>query len=260
MTRVQILAWNIQHGGGPDRTPEIALTIRAGMPDLVVLCEFRPTRGSMLRAAFADMGLDHHAVGAANHDLANRVFIASRWPLERCSYVPDPATARLLHVRTVGIDVIAAHIPDDSDLGARNDCWHRLLTLARSCLDRPAIILGDFNAGRRGQDGRAFHGEALLGTLTTLGFADAWRHSRPNQREDTWVGSWGAARLDTAFLAPPLIPRLVRCDYDHAPRLAGLSDHSAVMLDLDWSCDPHARNHPGLFNPPCLNDAERPSS
>jgi endonuclease/exonuclease/phosphatase family metal-dependent hydrolase len=46
------------------------------------------------------------------------------------------------------------------------------------------------------------------------------------------VAKWGEAyRLDHVIVSPPLRP--VACDYVHAWREQGLSDHSAIWAELE---------------------------
>lgn len=127
---VRILTWNILHGGGPRRTPEIALDILEQRPDVVILCEFRPGRGGQLRAVLADHGLTHQACASPTPTLTprsasaapttpntpttapngartddpgkNSILIASRWPVEVLAEdhgIPDKLRPRWLAVR-----------------------------------------------------------------------------------------------------------------------------------------------------------------
>ncbi len=244
---LRLVAWNILHGGGPSRIPEIALALRNLTPDIVVLSEFRDARGGQLRVTLADAGLEHQAATPPAPGSLNSVFPAARHLIRILPSPPDLGR-RFIHAHVGGIDVCGVHVPDDANLTAKSRFWQALLNIARGATDRPLAILGDFNTGRRGQDGVRFACEALLGNLLSLGFVDAWRVSHPIGREDTWVSPLGKGRIDTTYLSPALADTLVSCEYDHRVREAGFSDHSAVIVDLARSVPTSQTPPNGLFS------------
>jgi endonuclease/exonuclease/phosphatase family metal-dependent hydrolase len=74
---------------------------------------------------------------------------------------------------------------------------------------------------------------ALVAGLPERGWKDAFRQVHGYERRDrSWVAKWGEAyRLDHVIVSPPLRP--VACDYVHAWREQGLSDHSAIWAELE---------------------------
>jgi exonuclease III len=69
--------------------------------------------------------------------------------------------------------------------------------------------------------------------VAELGFCDLWRQRYPDGREFSWYSHRGNGfRIDHAFLSPALAKRAGTVRYSHAERLAGLSDHSALILEL----------------------------
>lgn len=227
-----VLAWNILHGGGPGRLPEIALAIGAERPDLCVLSEFRVARGGQLRAVLADQGLVHQAV-AHGPDRLNGVLVACKAPIRDIQAIGgrwlDAAIPQW------GLSLTAVHIPDDTHPGPKAEHWQRLIALARLRRNTHHLIIGDVNTGRRGQDADSgcFHCEALLGTLWSLGYQDAWRAQNPQVKEPTWVAPWGEGRrIDAAYLSPPLFPVLESAVHLQEPREQGWSDHAALRLDI----------------------------
>lgn len=98
------------------------------------------------------------------------------------------------------------------------------------------MIVGDFNTGRHHLDeaGQTFTCTALLGQLATMGYADAYRATAPDGREASWFSHTGQGfRLDHAFVSAPLAGSVRAARYAHELRLAGLSDHAPMRLDLD---------------------------
>ena len=68
---------------------------------------------------------------------------------------------------------------------------------------------------------------------TAVGFSDLWRHRYPDGREFSWYSHRGNGfRIDHAFLSSSLAARAGVIRYSHEERLAGLSDHSVLLLDL----------------------------
>jgi exodeoxyribonuclease-3 len=241
---MRFLTWNILHGGGPARLPEIILSLLSHKPDVVALTEFRITRGSQVRAVLADHGLTHQLVSHREDGGGNGILIASRQPLTPTTHAgPNGSNGRWLEASMAGLHIVAVHVPDDTNLAAKAAHWQRLLSLARLRLVENCIFLGDFNTGRKHQDGpvsgrmgaaQTTGCEALLGSLLSLGFVDAWRRLHPNGREFSWVSPAGEGRrIDSAYLSPPLASVLQAASYSHFERESGLSDHAPLLIDLD---------------------------
>jgi exonuclease III len=249
---VRIVAWNILHGGGARRMPEVVLSLLGLDPDLVVLTEYRTTVGGQIRGVLADHGLSHQACTDPPRGV-NGVLIASRRsvrvrPDSLDAGHPDGQSAwhrRWLEVLLpdLGLSLAGLHIPDEGRPTERAAFWQGVVGVARRRVSEPSVLIGDFNTGRPMVDGRAgaFTCAELLGTLWTLGYRDAWRELHPNAHEPTWVGAgpvgtpWGGAlRIDAAFVSPAVLPAVVGAWHSHAERESGVSDHSAVVLDVDW--------------------------
>lgn len=233
---MKLLAWNILHGGGARRMPQITLSLLEHDADVVVLTEYRRTVGGQIRAVLDDHGW-RHQVSTEPAEGVNGILIASRWPLEIRQVEDAQAPGRLLQAVLPQVDttIIAAHVPDRSSPRARTGCWRALLGLARACRAADAIVLGDFNTGRHRLDeaGATFNCTALLGELAAMGYADAWRLLNPDGKEYSWRSSAGNGfRIDAAYVSPSLRPRVCSACYSHAERENRVSDHSALLLSL----------------------------
>lgn len=249
---MRILIWNILHGGGPTRLPEIALAILAHAPDIVLLSEFRIARGGQLRAVLADHGLRHQLTTTPARPSGNGLLTACRWPI---APTPDSqAHPKWLSTMTLdgpcqGLVLLHAHIPDESQPTGRATLWQWCVDAARQWADRPAVLAGDLNTGRPGLDtdrvGRTC--VSMLGRMTTLGWRDLWRDLHPGVREASWSGRGldgrvEAARLDTALLSPALVRTIgahrdlpPSAEYSQIEREMGLSDHAPLLLTLPMS-------------------------
>ena len=70
--------------------------------------------------------------------------------------------------------------------------------------------------------------------LTKYQFKDAFRHIYQSIQEYSWVGRTGDGyRYDHCFVSKDLLPLVKKCYYLHEPREIKLSDHSALITELD---------------------------
>ena len=70
--------------------------------------------------------------------------------------------------------------------------------------------------------------------MSAMGWVDAWRTLHPDDREYTWYSRPrnNGFRLDHAFLSPELAPSLQSARHVHSTRAEGVTDHSAIVVDL----------------------------
>jgi exonuclease III len=249
---MRVVAWNILHGGGPSRLPEIALDVLDARPDLVVLSEFRPGRGGQLRAVLADHGLQHQTCSGTD-PTRNAILLASRWPMVvGGADETGEALAANLRPRVHGavlehpagpVAVLGVHIPDDGNPSGKAHVWRAVLDYAKPRAAGRTVIAGDTNSGRRGTDdpsGRLGCVTAL-GHLAMMGYVDAWRAKHAESRERTWSGpKWGpygeSARIDGIYLSRSLASGAFEAELRHDPREARHSDHSMVLVEVDLNC------------------------
>lgn len=253
---MRLLVWNILHGGGPKRTPGIALAILDHRPDVVVLTEFRVTMGGQLAGVLHDHGL-RYRLDSAPGPGRNGILIASRWPVssvrpaERSSLGPKLLAAR---IEEPDLRLCAAHIPDaraydHEALERKSRGWGEILSLADRWRSQPAILTGDLNTGRPGidEDEHTLTSAALLGRLTALGYADAYRTLHPRGQDRSWFSPQGRGfRLDHTLVSGPLKARVKAAGYSQVERETRLSDHAPMVVD--FSTEP-ARSKESAKNP-----------
>lgn len=246
----RIVAWNIRAGGGC-RAEALARQLRRWRADLVALCEFRATPPSLaLARALAERGLAHQlttAVPDAPRD--NSLLVASRWPLSRIHepHAPnEPGRCWLLASVAAprAFAVGAMHVPNRVT-GCKWPFLDAALAVAERWRGGPALLLGDTNSGRPGIDEQspAFNQREgdWIESLERAGWLDAFRHLRGRARQYTWYSPNGGHgfRIDQAFVNRPLLGCLTAARHDWGRRGpargrgAGLSDHAALVLDLD---------------------------
>lgn len=244
LTPLTILSWNLRHGGGARNMPRIVLSLLDHNADVIALSEFRRTTGGQIAGALADHGWIHqHSTSPPAG--ANGLLIASRLPITVqtpprlpviCARAAAAASLRLAEISVAGVSLLAAHIPcAGPDQSAREHLFQCLLAAARRHRERPCLVIGDLNAGRHylDEDGARFNCTRLFGQFSALGYTDAWRRLNADSREFSWFSAEGAGfRLDHAMISWPLLERLSSCRYSHEERLCGLSDHSALLVQL----------------------------
>ena len=242
---MNIFAWNILHGGGAVRIPEIILAILDQRADVVVLSEFRAVRGGQLRAVLADHGLSYQVVSHKT-GRANGVFVASRLPMqiqparerapEGAELAPDLAGRQVdVWLPDAATHLTAVHIADDSHPTLKATQWADLMVLAKARKGDRHLIIGDFNTARYGVDCiTPLRCRQRLGGLATMGFVDLCtpRDAAGRARSDpTWVAPWGEGRrIDAAWASAPLAADVREAGYVRDVRERGLSDHAGVMV------------------------------
>ncbi len=244
---MRIVCWNIRAGGGK-RVDGIARQLQRWRPDVVALSEFRGTPPSQrLAARLGAFGLVHQRTTAGPAPAtANRLLLASRWPLRRL-FVGEggPGAGRwmIASVRAPQrLTLGAMHVPNRVS-GHKYPFLAALLRTAQRWNSGPALFAGDTNSGRMGVDEEspAFtkREESWIDAMGEAGWPDAYRLLHPKARSYTWYSpnAGNGFRLDQAFVNPELLPRLREVRYvwgtaANEMRRDALSDHAAMIVDL----------------------------
>lgn len=220
-----VIFWNIRAGGGPSRAQAIALELIDEQPDIVCLCECRPTFAGQLAVVLQGAGLTH-TLTTTTAPRTNAMLIASREPFDAAPSAHD----RVATIRLSRFTLTAAHIPDASTPTARRPAWQTLHASARESRDEDHLIVGDLNADR---DAAPNRDGVPLGKLAALGYTDLIARHAPASPPATWVGPRGqAARIDHAFASRPLVSQVETALVRAAPRDRGLSDHALLSVRL----------------------------
>ena len=253
----KILTWNLRHGGGSRRMPEITLTLLEHAADVVVLTEWRKGTGGQISGVLADHGLRfQHSTEPPKG--SNGVLVASRCPVS----VREEMTTGLFglagsggsggglathkkarnrrmieaEVPELGMTVVVVHVPPDGPGTGREAVFQAAVGAARIRRNEAVVLIGDLNAGRHFLDeaGATFTCTRLMGELAAMGYVDAWRAVHAEKREFSWFSHEGEGfRIDHAIVSERLKCRVKACWYSHSEREKNLSDHSVLVLDLN---------------------------
>jgi exonuclease III len=255
---MRVVTWNV--AGRVARQAEQARALAAMSADVVALQEVTARTLPLWRAALADAGfvacetaLDGLPVVSGRRPLG--VLTAARERFERLALPPGvPWPERVLCCRLGDVEVVNLHSPisPSPDL-AKVRTHEAIAAYLLAAAPGPRILCGDLNtprreladgevltfahdsAGRlREERGERWHlaERALVRGLRDHGWVDAFRALHGyGERHASWTfaGDRGGWRLDHVLVCGL---RPVASTYAHDWRRAGLSDHSALIVDL----------------------------
>jgi len=230
---VRLLAWNIRQGGG-SRLPRIAEALARHDADILILSEYRGgAAAALLCQALKPLGYRHLSATAPPPG-RNGVLVAARGPFREHGAIDSalPEPYRLVRIDFTSIELFGVYMPN---LLAKVPYW-RALIAALSATNGDALAIGDFNTCRAYVDepGAIDATAYFLDHVDAIGFCDLWRRRHPEGREYSWYSTRGNGfRIDHAFLSQGLAAHAGAVRYAHGERLAGISDHAPLILDLD---------------------------
>jgi len=233
---VRLLAWNIRQGGGTRLTGIMAAIARHDA-DALVLSEYRGgDSADRLRTALKAGGYRHVTKLVPPPTRTGVLIAARRRFVERgpvCGQVEEPW--RLVDVDLGVLRLTGVYMPN---LQKKVPYWRTLVDAFALRASGDALAIGDFNTCRAYVDepGAIDATAHFMDSMAAVGFSDLWRHRYPDGREFSWYSHRGNGfRIDHAFLSASLASRAGVIRYSHDERLAGLSDHSVLLLDLPRS-------------------------
>ena len=266
---MRVVTWNVARRSR--RLAEQAAALAGCEPDVVALQEVTDRTLPMWRAVLERIGLPHVRASLDEADSAREpatrrrtgVLLGSHTRLTDASAlpVPWPETTYAAVASTAGtgpVEVHTVHVPNAANGWVKVRTLQAIRDGLKTAPSAPRVLCGDFNIPRRElPDGevisfardsrgrlRSDRGtewdEAELGVvpgLSDLGYRDAFRDLNGyGRREPSWTwrviaGHGGGWRLDHLFASAELRP--ISATYRHTWRDEGLSDHSALEVDLE---------------------------
>jgi endonuclease/exonuclease/phosphatase family metal-dependent hydrolase len=152
-----IATWNLNHRAGTRRFRlEAVNAIAALQADVMVLTEYYPQEHhSAFCANLSDAGWPYSLASETEGEVANRVLIASRLPLEPLVITPPtfdrqfPPNILSVTIPTARLRLIGLRIPAYNTAKDRPyvlAAWDWLEATMRGLHDAPTVVLGDLNA------------------------------------------------------------------------------------------------------------------
>lgn len=247
---MKILAVNVKAGGLNEQIDALLQRALAHQADVYVLSEFRDTpTGARIRETLERN--DYHFQSYSRGHRGNGVLIAAREPFDP---VHNPAGLpesgypnAMIECVFSKLHIVGVYLPGQD---RKRPHLEYLISFARAMDEQrvPAMIIGDFNSGRNETDIEANIGKAkLVDEFSTASvyallerqWREAWLYKHPDELEFSWYPNMGPPqrkngwRLDKAFVSSALLGRVRDVFYDHGFRLEGLTDHSALIVDVD---------------------------
>ncbi len=235
---MKILSWNILHGGG-QRANDILDAINKEQPDIVTLQEFRHgSSKDALLTGLKEMGLDEQYVPETTSARDNSLIIASSYNFQATTFPKgEPLPARAVRAFFPDLDelnLIAVHLPQKKK---QPPYLHALIDLDKDFLSENSLIIGDMNVGIPFEDSetKSFEHTFLFQQLLRDGWVDTWRSRTPKAREYTWISTKqkNGFRYDHALASASFDKLITSVHYNHEVRLAGISDHSYMMIETE---------------------------
>jgi exodeoxyribonuclease III len=230
----RVVSLNIQHGGGLRQHALVEWLINVGA-DMIVLTEWR-AGSATIAFELACSGYRRSEV-LRDGKLANGVALFSRGDHAAVRVTPPNADrGELVMARTEELCILGAYFPQRR---AKANFFSHCVELVSEEAG-PLLLIGDLNTGSNKLDiepgGARFHCEHdFLELSSKHGLVDLWRHRHgEDRREWTWRSSKNGFRIDHAFGNQALVRAFpdFRCEIDHSPRESGISDHSALIVEL----------------------------
>ena len=170
------------------------------------------------------------------------VLIASRLAPSEVEPISAYLPERIAQLSVAGLELIGVYAPSRDDSAARVARKRRflaeLLTVLGAREPSAMVLIGDLNvverSGRAVDRGFKEWEYELYDELPGLGWLDAYRALHPDRVEVSWADSEGRGhRFDHCMMTADLRSSLRRCEYLHETREHELSDHSAMVLELE---------------------------
>ena len=251
-----MLTWNV--AGRVKRRAEQAEAVLGAGAGVIALQEVTPTTVAGWRDDLTAAGYDVATTPDGPRPEGRRrlgVLTAARGGLEPAATIEAPWPERLLGARAGGAEVWNLHSPIAPSPGLAKVRTHEAVHDALAVGEGPRILCGDLNTPRRespegevmtfARDSRGRlreeRGErwdrAELALVQNLVVAHGWRDAFRTvhgygRKEVSWAWPHGGGwRLDHVLVSPEIEP--VAAEYVHEWRLTSLSDHSALVAELE---------------------------
>jgi exonuclease III len=244
------LAVNVKAGGLNAKIDALLERALLHHADVYVFSEFRDTpTGACIRETMQRSGLHHQAYSQGHR--GNGVLVASREafePVHNPAGLPEDGYPHaMIECVFPDVHIFGVYLPGQD---RKRPHFEYLIRIAQAmdAQNLSAMIIGDFNSGRNTSDIEANVGKNRLvdefSTAEQYGLLErqwheVWLYKNPDAIEFSWYPRMGTPqrkngwRLDKAFASRGLLPRVRDAFYDHGFRLEALTDHSALIVDLD---------------------------
>lgn len=239
-----LLNWNIRNPSYARAVKQVE-TILSYSPEVIILTEVRTGKGSdYIRDRLSAYNYDCFFTA---HGSDYGAFVATSIPgfalnPEHVGFLPHRAISIMGNNDSGEINILGIYVPSRGPKANKNAYKKKFQSKLSFALPRllkgdNTIVAGDLNVLERSHMPHyPVFGEweyKFYDAFIESGLADAFKTASPNSSDYSWFGRNGDAyRFDHAFISQSLVKNLMECRYIHEPRIAGLSDHSMMLLRL----------------------------
>lgn len=245
--KFSLFCWNIANPS-IERAGKQAEWLHRRSEDILVLTEAKKSEGCIfLERYFQAYG--YNVIFSKPNEKEFGVIIVSKHSLSLSNFSTcvDYLQARVasikLNLPSGELEIIGTYVPSRDSSSEKIDKKKRFLENLTSALETnlqisKRIFCGDLNILEPDHIPHYSFFEEweydFYRSLTKLQLKDAFRHFYPSIQEYSWIGRTGDGyRYDHCFISENLLPLLKKCYYFHEPREIKLSDHSAIITELD---------------------------
>lgn len=232
---MDIISLNIRHGGG-NRIVKIQEYLLSKNPDIIILPEFRLNKNSeTLFSRLSGLGYSLYfsdKLKAASSLNKNSVAVFSKLEFQVLDLnTSDSDKLRIMRLSSEKFDLYPVYFANKQE---KQSLYDFLMPFIHD-LNKPSLFIGDFNTGLPYVDelGNSFYCIDSFKVISSH-LIDIWRFFNKDKQEYTWFSnSRNGFRIDHAFCNDKLIANITNCSYDHLTREQRISDHSALLVELN---------------------------
>jgi exonuclease III len=246
---LRLVLFNAQHASPARAWRQVGWLAKQETADFVVVTEVGPgPGGDALVTALAEHG--YPSVLAPSPEVRDyRTVLASRSvPLEPVAsgvtVLPHRAPCAAVRLGSQSFVLLGLYVPSRGPQQRRNQDKRAFQAAVSAALpglmarcQGPLIVAGDLNVVEPGHTPHhSVFGDweyDFYRSFVAAGLADAYRQLHPDTVDHSWYGRAGNGyRFDHVFFDAARCGQLLACDYLHEPRELGLTDHSAMLLQV----------------------------
>lgn len=242
-----LFCWNIANPS-VERAGKQAEWLRKRSEDVLVLTEAKRSEGCIFLERYFQAygynvvfpmpeGKEFSVIIVSKHSLTPSNFSA------HVNYLQARVASVKLDLSRDELEIIVVYVPSRDSSREKIDKKKRFLNSLTNALETAPrssrrIFCGDLNVLEPDHVPHYPFFEEweynFYRNLTKYQLKDAFRHLHPSIQEYSWVGRTGDGyRYDHCFVSENLLSLLRECNYLHETREIKLSDHSALITELD---------------------------
>lgn len=245
-SKIKIIAWNIQNSS-VIRAREQFKWIYDQNVDIIVLTEVKLSEGFTLLKA--ELEMQNYGVLYKKSESYFTVVAIRNYPYKHKELSINNVSERVNYLQLetpIGeIALIGVYAPTCSSdvkkksekLGFHFDLYNEIINgMCRINSDAKIIVIGDFNILEPNHKPQYLNFSSYFNCyeqFTRKPFKDLYRHCNGESMEYSWFGQGKYQRLDHVFTTCSILPYVKIVKYLHEPRINGLSDHSALYLEIN---------------------------